>query len=479
MSRPSSVLRGDCTKRRSSLRARRLGCKPVEPALALAVLIPVAWASIASAAPPTRAEVLAAMQPYAGPSFQGVDRSTLKGKVLCGYQGWFTTPTDGAERGWAHYERRGLFEPGHCSIDLWPDVRELDPDERFVTPFRRGDGGPAFVFSSHRKKTVLRHFEWMRTYGIDGVFVQRFAVETRDVLSLRHVNTVLSHCREGANRQGRGYAVMYDLSGLGSGEVKSVREDWKALVDRMRLGRDENDEAYLHENGRPVVAVWGIGFDDGRKYSLEECAELIRFLKDDPDYGGCTVVLGVPTGWRMLDRDAVRDEALLRVTSLADVVSPWTVGRYATPQAAAAHAERVWKPDLEWCRARGKEYLPVVFPGFSWHNMRPEAPLEQIPRRGGEFLWTQFVQAQRAGASMIYVAMFDEMDEATAIFKCTNDPPTGDSRFLTNDGLPSDHYLWLTGMGGRLLRGEIPPTERIPVRTERVAEVGGHIPDAP
>jgi hypothetical protein len=56
------------------------------------------------------------------------------------------------------------------------------------------------------------------------------------------------------------------------------------------------------------------------------------------------------------------------------------------------------------------------------------------------------------------------MDEGTAIFKCTNDPPVGENRFLTLEGLPSDQYLWLTGMGGKLLRDEIKVTEELPVR---------------
>ena len=66
---------------------------------------------------------------------------------------------------------------------------------------------------------------------------------------------------------------------------------------------------------------------------------------------------------------------------------------------------------------------------------------------------------------MIYVAMFDEMDEGTAVFKCTSDSPVGDSPFITFEGLPNDHYLWLTGMGGKLLRGELPPTNLAPVRS--------------
>jgi len=50
--------------------------------------------------------------------------------------------------------------------------------------------------------------------------------------------------------------------------------------------------------------------------------------------------------------------------------------------------------------------------------------------------------------------MFDELDEGTAVFKCTSDVPAGESPFVTFEGLPSDHYLRLCSHGGRLLRGE-------------------------
>jgi hypothetical protein len=147
----------------------------------------------------------------------------------------------------------------------------------------------------------------------------------------------------------------------------------------------------------------------------------------------------------------------------ADIVSPWTVGRYATPEQAVAYAESTMKPDLQWCGKRGKEYLPVVFPGFSWHNMNLRSPPDQIPRLKGRFLWTQLVQARKAGATMIYQAMFDEVNEGTAIFKCTEDPPVGPSRFLTYEGLPSDYYLRLVGQAARMMRGEAPMTEQVPV----------------
>jgi hypothetical protein len=99
-----------------------------------------------------RDEVIAAMRPYDGPTVKGVDASTLTGKVLCGYQGWFATSGDGSDRGWRHYASRGQFKPGSCSIDLWPDMSEMDEDEkyrrRFVT--RMGVSPPCSVPTTPR-----------------------------------------------------------------------------------------------------------------------------------------------------------------------------------------------------------------------------------------------------------------------------------------------------------------------------------------
>jgi hypothetical protein len=435
----------------------------------LLLLMTMGRMTVASAAAPdkfTRDQVIAEMKPYDGPSNHGVDPTTLTGKVMAGYQGWFTTTNDGSGQLWRHYSTDGHPRPGHCKFDLWPDMSELDPDEKYMTDFRHADGSVACLFSSGNRKTVVRHFKWMQAYGIDGVFVQRFAVATGSPLDLRHCDVVLDSCRAGANEYGRCYAVMYDLSGLRAGGTQKVIDDWKLLVDRMKIGRDEHDRAYLKHHGKPVVAVWGIGFNDNRQYTLEDCDRLIEFLETDPTYGHNTVMVGVPTGWRTLDRDCIRDPALHAALLKADIMSPWTVGRYHTLGLIENHAKKCWAPDISWCQEHGKEYLPVVFPGFSWHNMRPESKLNQIPRLKGEFLWRQYVEAKKAGATMIYQAMFDEIDEGTAIFKCTNDPPVGESQFVTFEGLPSDYYLWLTGMGAKMLNRKIEASETIPRRKE-------------
>jgi hypothetical protein len=107
--------------------------------------------------------------------------------------------------------------------------------------------------------------------------------------------------------------------------------------------------------------------------------------------------------------------------------------------------------------------MPVVFPGFSRHNLNGD-PLGSIPRRDGRFFWAQIVAAKKAGAEMLYVAMFDEVDEGTAIFKCTNNPPANEGvQFLTLDGLPSDAYLRWAGHAGRVVRDEVPLSTGVPV----------------
>ncbi len=71
---------------------------------------------------------------------------------------------------------------------------------------------------------------------------------------------------------------------------------------------------------------------------------------------------------------------------------------------------------------------------------------------------------------MIYNAMFDEVDEATAMYKIAatvNDQPAGvDLVSMDADGLnlPNDWYLRLAGAATQMLRGDIPLTSDIPIQ---------------
>jgi hypothetical protein len=394
---------------------------------------------------------------------------SLIDKIMCGYQGWFNCPNDGSGRGWVHWGS-GDFTPTNCTVDMWPDMTEMGPGEKFIASAFY-DGNDHYVFSSYNYDTVVRHFQWMSDYGIDGVYLQRFATEVdpcNPSPSFNHRNNVLSYCKDGANMYGKKYAVMYDLSGLGPGGTSIVVNDWKYLVDTMQVGRDPNDHGYMFHNGKPVVAVWGIGFNDGRQYTLQECLDLVNFLKNDLVYGGCTVMVGVPSYWRTLSGDCVNDPMVHTIILAADIVSPWSVGRYNDSASVTTYANSVWTPDVIWCQSHNIEYLPVIFPGFSWHNLHG-GTFNQIPRQGGQFLWDQVKATIDAGATMIYQAMFDEVDEGTAIFKVTNNPPEVlPAQFVTYDidgySLPSDEYLWLVGQATQALRGEIPANQTRPSR---------------
>lgn len=390
---------------------------------------------------------------------------SYEGRVMCGYQGWFRAEGDSSGRGWVHYTRDQEFK--HPTVDFWPDVSEYP--KTYATPFKLADGSTARVFSSFDESTVDVHFRWMQEYGIDGVFMQRFFKVTRDAESRREGRVILGHALKASQKYGRALAVMYDLSGLKTtGEdCSSVVQDWKELLDELKLTAQGTNQTYLYHRGKPLVVIWGVGFV-GRSYNIRDIGveALIDFLKNDPHYGGCSVMLGVPTSFRDLTGDTVADPYLHQVMAKADIIMPWMVGRFSSLKSGDLdrYSDRV-KADIEWCAARNLDYVPCVYPGFSWHNLAKtrsdlgNGRLDAIPRQKGRFYWSLISRAVEARSKMLYVAMFDEIDEGTAIFKCANALPvnTGSARFVSYEGLPSDHYLWLTGEAGRLLRGEIPP----------------------
>ena len=387
-------------------------------------------------------------------SMSRVRFKSIRNLVMAGYQGWFNTPEDGAGLGWKHFEKEKEFKPGKCTIDLWPDVSEYE--KTYETAFKLPDETPAKVFSSYDASTTDLHFKWMKQYGIDGVFMQRFVVSIRNQKGKDNYNKILNNAVLSAEKYDRAICLMYDLSGMEAGEEDILIRDWKELCKKYKLV-SRNNNHYVYHHGKPLVAVWGIGFNDRRKYGYEQVKKIIDFLKSE----GCSILVGVPTHWRTLTIDAVSDTRLLELVKQADIVHPWLVGRFDN-NTYEPYRKSI-EEDIKWCKANGKDYMPVLFPGFSWHNMKKDAPQNMIPRLGGRFFWKQVKGAVDAGAESLYLAMFDEIDEGTAFFKCTNTPPVGESSFITYEGEAPDHYLWLAGEAAKYLRGEL-RSSRMPVR---------------
>lgn len=436
------------------------------------------------------------------PHVDGEPYDSYKGLVMAGYQGWFGTPDDGCSHGniWYHYAFSGdvEFKPGvlNSSIDFWPDMREY---EQHYTPgkFVYPNGEKATLYSSYDKSSVMLHFKWMKEYGIDGVFMQRFVGEVVDnPFGKDHFNKVLSSAMEASNKYQRAISIMYDLGGLTPERKDKFLADVDEINEKYQLFDRTKQRYYLYHNSKPMIALWGVGFNDNRPYSLDD----IDYIMDALIERGYSILLGVPTYWRTLQNDAVPDDKLHELIKKADVIMPWFVCRFNNKLYPKFRG--IVNEDIAWCKENEVDYAPLCYPGFADRNMHPNSSIQ--PRYGGKFFWEQLQYCVRSGAQMLYIAMFDEIDEGTAIYKVLNkkDVPLNVpennyyviykngqySRSDTKveglsgndwcqpatalevtfqgieDDLPTDHYLWLTGQAARMLRGEIPITTSLPTR---------------
>jgi hypothetical protein len=395
-------------------------------------------------------------------SAAGVDATTLRGKVLCGYQGWFRCPGDRAKQGWIHWSREpGRIAPETLTFELWPDMTDYPAEERFAAPgFSSADGAPACLYSADQPGTVRRHFEWMKQYGIDGIWLQHFVVDLPGgPLEDRYPSRrrVLEDVRAAAKQTGRAWALAFDIAGMSTDKMFDVlTREWRKLVDEGVT----QDDRYLRQNGLPVVEIWGFYYGNPHNAITARVAnQLIDFFKA-PGPNRAYLVGGGDWAWR--SNPDPEWQAFLR---RFDAYSPWNVGNVSKDQEGVLHASTgYWADDKRECEKRGILWLPVIYPGFSWDNLQKLSPGKSlIPRRGGEFLWEQFHTLSELGVDSACVAMFDEVDEGTAIFKVTNHPPT-QGHFVTYDGRPSDWYLRLVGEGARLLRARNPIAAEIPLK---------------
>src|SRR5271163_1918706 len=93
---------------------------------------------------------------------QRVDSSTIQGKVLVGYQGWFRCEGDGDPRkvwsAWfkddVHTTRLTSTTGRTWGIDLLPDVSGMDPSSLCPIPGVQINGKQAYLFSSFPKATT-------------------------------------------------------------------------------------------------------------------------------------------------------------------------------------------------------------------------------------------------------------------------------------------------------------------------------------
>ncbi|WP_328913057.1 MULTISPECIES: discoidin domain-containing protein [unclassified Streptomyces] len=377
------------------------------------------------------------------------------GKVTVGYQGWFACIGDGAPiNAWWHWSPNSSQppSPSNTGIVAWPDVREYT--KTYNTAYANlGNGQPAALFSSYDQQTVDTHFLWMQQNNIDTAALQRFNPTggegpTRDAMAAK--------VRSAAESHGRKFYIMYDVTDW-TNMQSEIKTDW---TNKMKAYTASS--AYATQNGKPVVCIWGFGFnDDKRPWAPAPCLDVVNWFKAQ----GCYVIGGVPTWWRTGDRDS--RPGFSDVYHAFHMLSPWMVGRIGNVGDADNFYNVATVPDLAECAAHGIDYQPCVLPGA--------VTLRQ--RAHGDFMWRQFYNMTRAGVQGIYISMFDEYNEGNQIAKTAETqawvPTNSGFLALDEDGTPcsSDYYLRLTGDGGRMLKGQIALTATRP--TQPVVSGGG------
>jgi chitodextrinase len=377
------------------------------------------------------------------------------GKITVGYQGWFACVGDGAPiNGWWHWSQNWGQppSPGNNVIKAWPDMREYA--KGYQTAYANlNNGQPATLFSSYDQQTVNTHFQWMQQYGCDTAALQRFNPNgaegpTRDAMAAR--------VRAAAETYGRKFYIMYDVSGWTTMQSE-IKADWTG-----KMSAHTGSGAYARQNGRPVVCVWGFGYNDNNHpWDAATCLDVVNWFKGQ----GCYVIGGVPREWRTGvggSRPGFAD-----VYHAFNMISPWMVGAIGTAADSDSVYQNINVPDQADCNAHGIDYQPCVLPG----------DVSGRQRAHGDFMWRQFYNMVRVGAQGIYISMFDEYGEGNQIAKTAETtagvPANSGLLALDQDGTAcsSDYYLRLTGDGGRMLRGQLALTATRP--TPPVVSGGG------
>lgn len=411
--------------------------------------------------------VLATLAPAPPALARTVDATSLDGKVLVGYQQWFRCPGDSpTNTSWSHYTINNQ-EPAANTvlIENYPDTSEYPAEDRCPTPALTVGSKPGAFFSSFKLSTTMVQFHWMQQYDIDGALLQRFICCVAD--NRRDNDQPERNAMASAEAFGRVFAIEYDLTGnydaYTDDYVMSVlTDDWQHLVDDVKLTASSS---YQRQGTRPVVSLWGLGFwDTGH---LERPALALKMINWFHDHG-VFVIGGVP--WYWTNAPATGDADWTAVYAALDAIQPWTVGPYSTLDDVAGWKAYRLDPDMARVKANGhgQLYMPVILPGASgyngaFNNGDKNAVGNGARREGGQFLWQQAANARSAGASVVKIAMFNEVNEGTAIFKVaptrSEAPDQGYWVTLDIDGykVPSDWYLRLGYEIGRMFRGETLP----------------------
>jgi hypothetical protein len=372
---------------------------------------------------------MALTKPWLTPIFGNANSSTLQGTINGGYQGWFKCPNDVEDGGWVHWDSNNAepFTSQDFFSGEWPDVSYYPASAQVgakcpADQIHTASGKQAYVFSSTNPDVVQQHFLWMQQYNYDGVWLQRFLVD-RPGPPGSNPEWVLANVRRSASSTGRIWAIEYDISGLTDANLVSTTEaDWKWLVSSAHILQDTN---YEHNNGKPVVIVWGLSLRPG--ISVGPADTLINFLRNDPVYGGNYVIGGIGNNWPSL-------------------LPTWQ-----------EHYQRyngllVWQPqnnanDKATFNSWGVDWYPHVWVDHG---------------QAGQVFWSNMYDPIKDGADRMFLGMFDEYFEGDAIIPTADDAPVNNPPFENNGGKSPLWWFQLAKEGKAMMLKQTPLTPTMP-----------------
>lgn len=434
----------------------------------------------------------------------------IKGKVVTGYQGWFSTPGNNFSNltTWRHWGGNHPDNQNHLfrqpmykyklditshkgiSFDLFPDMSEYSQNGAILadTGFNDKSGNDVYLFDSADPAVTKLHFKWMRDNNIDVAALQRFAVDLQDSNIKSHMDAVLKNFFDHVNSYGRKFYIMYDISSLsqqcngGACWKHVIENDFNSIYNQYQ-NKITDPNLYAHEtnkNGesKPVICLWGLGVS-GRIGTNTDYIQIIDWFKNKGFY----VIGGLDQYFYDTNRpdQASKHQAYKKL----DMISPWYVNSFADNgnEIKNFYLNQV-KNGLNFCKQANDynsiDFMPVVFPGFSWYNLygnrfseegrnyinsistnlkntfindyynnyvlkyddyeNPQLPTPNYSgvdnnklnsksyrnRDQGNLLWKQISEVKKlfdentGQKPAIYFAMFDEYDESTAIAKAAN-----------------------------------------------------------
>ncbi len=217
-----------------------------------------------------------------------------------------------------------------------------------------------------------------------------------------------------------------------------------------------------------MLSIWGLGLKEDRHVPHDPAAakELIEWFRSKaPAEYRVTYMGGTPSRWRTLTNDAREGTGLDR----------------GLPHDGRRAA--VDRGPLSRCRERGRWKDDMIVPDLAlaaknqpalYAGGLPGLLLVQPEARYAEERRSREIAASSSGGRhttpkwpaprVLKIAMFDEVNEGTAIFKIAarrqDAPDQGYWLTLDADGadLPSDWYLRLAGEITRMFHGEITPS---------------------